>query len=129
MKQSKVTIEEIHEYLESNWYDHDSLTDFNMAIDSGFTEYAAYLIQSAGAINSNHCFEDSKPTERAIEKMLKGYSEKKIRADIEACFGDAVVVVHPDTNEHLFLKNGYVDYLVDACKYIADGYELLKRGE
>lgn len=105
---NKYTLDDIHEYLKNNWYDNDSLSDFNMAIDSGYTQYAAYLINSAGAINPETSFNPS--MERAILKLLKGYKPKR---DIKECFGKAVVYIHNETNEHAFVKNEYVDYLVD----------------
>lgn len=102
----KYTIEDIHQYLKY-WYDTDSLSDFNMAIDSGYTKYAAYLIDSAGAINPETSTNPG--IEKAIQKLLKGYDPKE---DIKECFGNATVFVNTKTNEHAFIKNDYVDYLV-----------------
>lgn len=113
-------IDEIHAYLHHNWYDSDQLTDFNMAIDSGCTQYAAYLIKSAGAISP----ETSKNSfvERAILKLLKGYNPK---SDIEECFGNATVYVNVKDNEHAFIKNDYVDYFVDL-KDMGSNWNILR---
>jgi hypothetical protein len=107
----KITIDEIHEYLEQ-WYNHDQWTDFNMAWDSGYTELAASMISDAGAIDSTNCYEDSQPIEKAIEKLLKNYSNKERDRDSNSCFKNAEVYINPDTNEHAFIRNQDVDYLV-----------------
>lgn len=118
---SKFTINDIHDYLKNHWYDSDCLSDFNMAIDSGFTEYAAYLIDSAGAIDPEHSF--SSEIENAIVKMLENYKPSN---DIKKCFGNAVVYINTETNEHAFCKNDYVDYCVTG-KDLGPNWELSKR--
>lgn len=116
MRKTKISIDDIHDYLKNNWYDnHDDLTDFNMAIDSGFTEYAAYLIDSAGAIDPVNSFNPE--VETAIKKLLKKYNPKR---DIKDCFGKAVVFVNTKTNETAFVRNQYVDYLVTLSDFGPD---------
>lgn len=101
-------LEEIHEYLDINWYDSNSFTDFNMAIDSGYTQYAAYLLVSAGTISPDVSY--SPKIEHAIVDLVKDYNPKE---DLEECFGNATIFVNTKTNEFAFIKNDYVDYLVD----------------
>lgn len=119
-KLTKVSIEDIHEYIKY-WYDTDGLTDFNMAYDSGYTQYCAYLIKSAAAINPETSVNPE--IESAILKLLKKYKPNR---DIKECFGDAEVWIHNENNEHLFIKNKYVDYLIDTEELINSGYELRK---
>ena len=119
---TKITIEDIHEYLKQ-WYDNEGWSDFNMAWDSGYTEYAAHLISSGGAINSKLCYEEAKPIERAIERLLKTYSNKKIAKDVKACFGNAEIYVNAKTGKYAFIKNDYVDYLVSHNEILNYGFK------
>jgi hypothetical protein len=102
----KIEIEDIHEYLKY-WYD-DSLSDFNMAMDSGYTEYAAYILESAGVFRSPN-MSDNPKIEKAIVKMLKKYKPNR---DWKELFKNAIVYENKDNNETVFVKNDYVDYLV-----------------
>jgi hypothetical protein len=117
----RVTIDEVHEYLEQ-WYNHENWTDFNMAWDSGYTDYAAYLIWSAGAIDSTQCYEESRPIAQAIEALMKRYSEKRLAKDVRECFGDAEIYINPDTHEYAFIRNSDVDYLLSADEMARYGY-------
>lgn len=122
----KPTVNDIHEYLEQ-WYSHDEWTDFNMAWDSGYTKYAAYLISSGGAFDNEHY--DNKEIEvikTAIKKMLDKYSARQRAKDLKACFSNAEVWIHPDTNEHAFIRNGDVDYLVTTNDMYSYGYVTAK---
>jgi len=117
----KVTIEEIHEYL-MGWYCSEHWTDVNMALDSGYTEQAAYIIWSAGAIDSSMCYESGREIEKAIEKLMKKYGVRKQNKDYKECFGNAIVYIRPSDNEHAFIKNDYVDYLVSDEEMRRYGY-------
>lgn len=127
----RVTIEDIHEYLKI-WYDTEGWSDFNMAWDSGYTDYAAWLIFNAGAINGRDedyeidSFQHSAQTiEKAIIRRMKKYTKKQRDKEVNECFKDAVVYINLETNEHAFIKNDYVDYLMTydemkRCGYIPE---------
>jgi hypothetical protein len=122
----KPTLDEIHEYLQ-RWYDHDSFSDFNMAWDSGYTDYAAHIIHSAGAIDSRQYCDDEnyaeeQAIEKAIEQRMKKYTRKHIDHDRMACFDKAEVYVNPKACEHAFVKNDDVDYLMSEEDMRASGY-------
>lgn len=110
----KITDEEIHEYLKNHWYHDEEWTDFNLAIDEGYTEYAAYLIKSAGAIDSSACCDWTKPIERAIEKMLEGYDEAAHRDELLAI---CKVWVRPDDNIHAFITPNHMQSDADMRSY------------
>jgi hypothetical protein len=124
----RITLDEMHEYIKL-WYHDEQWTDFNMAWDSGYTDLALYLISSAGAIDSKNCYEDAKPVERAIERRLKKYIRKMQAKDSAECFDNAVVYVHLETNEHAFIKNQNVDYLVNDTEMRRWGYVPIKEYE
>lgn len=118
---TKISIEEIHDYIKL-WYDSERWTDFNMAFDSGYTELACKMLQDAGAIDSNMCYDEAKPTEKAIERLLKKYTKKQHKKDLKAVFDNAEVYVNPNSNEHAFIKNGEVNYLLDESEMREMGY-------
>jgi hypothetical protein len=113
---NKYNIEEIHEYLKTNWYDSELLSDFNMAIDSGFTDYAAYLIYCSGGLSSNI------QIEKCIIDLMLNYNPN---VDLNECFKNAVVFKNKLTNECVFVKNDYVDYLL-TLNDMGDSWEELK---
>ena len=121
---TKISIEDIHEYLKTNWYDNEGWSDFNMAIDSGYTEYAAYLI--SGAINSELCYEYAKSIERSIEKLLRSYGSRKRQRDQNECFSNAKIYVNDSNGEYAFIKNDYVDYLMSDDEMIRLGFTSCK---
>src|SRR5271165_5035384 len=107
----KHSLDELHKYAEI-WRNDEAWTDLNMALDSGYTDLALRLLMDSGAIDSKNCYEDAQSLEKAIETRMKKYTKKMYNKDSKACFGDAVVYVNADTNEHAFIKNGEVDYLM-----------------
>ena len=106
-------MDDIYDYLKANWYGEE-LSDFEMALDSGFILLAASILDSAGAISPE--FSYNPEMERAIVKALKKYTKKQKKLDLDDCFGDAVVYVNKQTCQHYFVKNKYVDYLIDASE-------------
>ncbi len=122
MKQTKITtetIERVHDYIEQ-WYDHDSFRDFNMAWDSGYTDLACYIISDA--IDSSACYDYAIKTEKIIERLLKKYTRKQCDKDHKECFGHAITYVNPKTNEHAFISNGHVDYLMTEKDMLKMGF-------
>ena len=112
----KVTVDEIHNYLSTNWYSDDSWTDFNLAIDEGYTDYAAWLIWGAGAINSNEVSEEHKRIEVAIENLMKNYEESE---DREELLNLCEVWVREEDNEHAFIN---VMHLMNDSDMIKMGF-------
>lgn len=110
---NKFSEEEFHEYLKQ-WYASDDLTDFNMAWDSGFTDYCIYLIYSAGALRSDP------PIEKEMIKRMRKY---KPDADLDACFKNAVIYRSKESSALYFVSNDYIDYLVEP----KDFHEELER--
>lgn len=104
-------LETIHEYLMSHWSTSDSLDDISMAIDSGFTMLAAKMLKESGAINSN--LSNNPELEKSIELAIEQYSDTEYENDISECFGNALVYVNPKTHKHYYVKNDFVDYLID----------------
>ena len=100
------------------WYDNDSFRDFNMAIDSGYMLLAASMIQEV--FDPKHSYEPE--IEREILKLLKKYGKRNLKRDRAECFDNAIVYVNPETNEHAFISNGYVDYLMDSKEMREMGY-------
>lgn len=97
-----ITDNDIYKYLKTNWEDTEGYSDFNLALERGLLEYAAWLIKGAGAIDSNACFDWAKPYERAIEAMLDGYTDEMCDKDRETLLKGIEVWVNED-NEHWFI--------------------------
>lgn len=115
----KHTIEEIHDYL-MYWYDNDSWRDLNMALDSGYTLLAASIVDGAGAIDPR--YSDNPSIERSIIGELKKYGKRNLNKDRKECFDSATVFIHKDTNEHAFISNGHVDYLMTKDEMLEMNY-------
>jgi hypothetical protein len=116
----KVSLDDIAKYLEG-WRDPESYTDFNLALDRGFVEYAAWLIDSAGAINPEQS--NDPVTEQAIVNLLDKYTDSQRRKDIDEMLKNTEVWIDPKTNEHAFIPQGDVDYFVRQEDLRKMGYE------
>ena len=116
-----IDLDEIASYLEQ-WRDSEGFSDVNLALDRGFVEYAAYILDSAGAIDSRTCYESAQPTERAIERLLKRYTDKQRKRDLNALLKNTEIWVHRKTNEHYFVPRIDVDYFVGADDLRRTGY-------
>jgi len=112
---------QIYSYLKG-WYSLDQWTDFNLALDSGYLELAASLLIEAGAINSKGCYPEYENIEAAIEKKVKKYGKRNLNKDRKACFNSAEVWVNPNTNEHAFIRNSDIDYLMNETEMRKIGY-------
>jgi len=103
---SKVTIDSIHNFLAA-WKNPDTIGDFEIAHDSGYTDICIYLAQGWG------CFEGNCEIERAI--LSKKISNKKFSKLVDECFKGVVIMTNPKSNETWWIptiENQGLDYFV-----------------
>lgn len=103
--------ERIHRYL-SMWRDDERYTDLNLMLDKGLTDLAAYTLSGAGAIDSQICYDNAKPIEREIERLVDSYTGKQRKKDLKEFWVDTLCWVNPTDNEHYFI-NSEIHYVDD----------------
>lgn len=110
-------IDMAYEYMRQ-WVDQENWTDINVALEhEGDVIYAAYLLVSAGAINSANIkkygaetFEDTAyEAERVIETLAKGFRKSTIKQQnnhINRTFKNTFISSCNDCNNVSFLADG-----------------------
>lgn len=117
MRVTNEMVEQAHEYMEQ-WIDHENWTDLNVALNhEGDTIYAAYLLVSAGAINSKsikkfgaefypdtayECERIIEELARRFEKGTSGQQLKHVKRTFKNCF----VASCNECNHVSFLADG-----------------------
>lgn len=117
---AEITDQDVENYLKQ-WVEDGSFRDFNLAMDKGLIIYAAYLIDSGGALDPEHS--DNPEMERHILKMLKDAGKKGVEAEREELLKNVEVWVRSSDNNHAYVPYGDVDYFVSNDDMRADGYE------
>lgn len=101
-------VEKAHEYMEQ-WIDEEQWQELAVFLDEGDTELAADYLVSAGAIDSDNCYEHAKPIEQVIERLAKDFrklSAKKQQKRIDAALQNTFVSSCNDCNHVSFVPDG-----------------------
>lgn len=103
-------IEQAHEYMVDHWITGDaSWSDFAIADQAGDTEMLAHMLVSAGAINSNICYEWAKSVEQVVEHLAKNFrklNQKERRERYNEAFKDCLIVQCEDCNRVSCVHSG-----------------------
>jgi len=100
-----------------SWYEEGSFSDFNLAMDRGYIEYAAWLLAGAGVFEDEN--EDSNAS---ILYFLKDYTDAKARKDGKDLLKNTEVWVDSH-NQHAFIPQVDVDYFMSKEDMERDGYK------
>jgi len=112
---------DLEDYLEQ-WYNEKEFTDFKLAIDRGLLDYAAYLIEGAGAIDPRNS--DNPEIEEAIIKRLEKYDQTKIRRDMRKMLTSVEIWINDETNENYFIDLlERIDLPTDSGLTFDSGYD------
>lgn len=117
MRITNEMVEDAHEYM-SQWIDQGNWTDINVALDhEGDTIYAAYLLVSAGAINSKSikqfgaemypetAYECEKTIEELARRFKRGTNRQQLK-HVKRTFKNCFVASCNDCNCVSFLADG-----------------------
>ena len=112
-----VDIEDVHQYL-MYWYDSETFRDFNIMMDEGQTDLAAYHIWSSGALDGS----DPCPARDEAIRLAKRFdklSRKSQDKVYDETFKDARIHECADCNSHEFVdrwnRDLYPDKEFETC--------------